>query len=121
MAASEYLSIEVHLYRWVALQLAEDVLDIVHDVGQVNEIVDAVGLRLRLLLLLLSIHSLTPTVSASVATWLLRHLANQILYILQIVQSRNALHSSQELLEVLTIRWHLLAVAVVGVLLLILV
>lgn len=121
MAPSEYLAIEVHLYGWVALQLTEDVLDIVHDVGQVNEIIDPIGLGLRLLLRLLSVHSLAPTVSASVTARLLRHLANQVLYILQIVQSGNALHSSQELLEVLAISRHLLAVAVVGVLLLILV
>lgn len=89
--------------------------------GQVNEIIDAIGLALRLLLRLLSVHSLAPAVSASVTARLLRHLANQVLYILQIVQSGNALHSSQELLEVLAISWHLLAVAVVGVLLLILV
>jgi hypothetical protein len=104
---TEYLSIEVHLYARVTLQLAEDVLDIVHDVRQVDEVVGAVRLPLRLLLrrllrLLLGIHSLTPTV-AGWASWLLWHLPNQILYILQIIEPRDALHSSQELLEVLAV------------------
>lgn len=122
---SKKLAVNVHLYGWITLQLTKDSLHIVHDVGQINEIIYTICLALRLLLLLLllllAIDSLTPIVSSSVATWLLWHLANQILYILQIVEPRYALHVSHELLEILTLCRYLLTVAVVGVLLLILI
>jgi hypothetical protein len=73
------------------------------------------------LLLLLAVHSLPAVVAPRGSTRLLGHLPRQILEILQVVEARDALHSSHELLEVLAVAWHLLPVVVVGVLLLILV
>lgn len=120
---TEYLPVEIHLYSRIALQLTENVLDIVHDVREVDEVV-AVRLPLRLLLLwllrrlLLSVHSLTPAITCR-APWLLWHLPHKVLYVLQIIEPRDPLHSSQELLEVLSVCWHLLPITVISVLLLI--
>ena len=72
-----------------------------------------------LLLLLLPVYSLATVVASR--SMLLRHLTSQVLYVLEVVQTRDTLHSSQELGVVLSICWHLLTVAVVGILLFVLV
>lgn len=106
LGAAENLPVEVHLNCWVALELREDVLHIVHYVGEVDEVV-------WLLLLVwprataAHIYSLASAVIGLVIPTVV---VTHTLEVLHVAETRNALEASNNILKILPIHRHLLPI-----------